>query len=125
MDAMRDGAGPPHRVVPSLTWQQQQGRPLWWLAAAARKRAQRQLYNNTLPLYYYYSTFFPSCQAICSLFSRCRRMSRQSVCVVSRLRRLICFPRRASTNESVFIILFESSKTLREAKPHVDIEITR
>ena len=27
MDAMRDGAGPPHRVVPSSTWQQQQGRP--------------------------------------------------------------------------------------------------
>lgn len=39
---------------------------------------------------------------------------------VRRLRRLICFPRQAYKNENVFIILFESSKTL----PHVDLNIT-
>ena len=31
---------------------------------------------------------------------------------------------RAYRNESVFIILFESSKTSREIRPHVDLEIT-
>ena len=49
MDAMRDGAGPPHRVVPISTWQQQQGRPLYLLAAAARRRA--SLYIIILPHY--------------------------------------------------------------------------
>ena len=43
----------------------------------------------------------------------------RSFCVVIRLRRLICFHRQAYRNESVFIILFESSKTPHWPRHHM------
>ena len=95
---MRDGAGPPHHVVPRSTWQQQQGRHLQSLAAAARSR--RRYIIIILP---HYTTIIAHFSLLVKLFAHFLADAKQRpFCPIRRLSRLICFHRREPIEMKAF-----------------------